>query len=144
MHQSPDSRVSIPKARRFEKVRERHGHRRVDGYAWLRNVDDPEVVAHLEAERSFYEASTAHLRSLVEALTNDMAARVPETDSSVSYRRQRLSYYTRTPTGSEYAQLWRGGDIPEAVGETPAPGDLRKPLARRRHQVTGCCSTPRR
>jgi oligopeptidase B len=96
--------------RRNEKVREEHGHRRLDGYAWLRDLADPEVLAYLEAERSFYEHSTAHLRPLVESLANDMAARVPETDSSVSYRRSRFSYYTKTPAGGEYEQLWRGLD----------------------------------
>lgn len=108
MNQFPDSRVSIPKARRFEKTREIHGDTRVDGYAWLRDVDDADVVAYLEAERSFYDSSTAHLRPLVDSLTSDMAARVPPTDSGASYGRSRFVYYTRTPAGGEYEQLWRG------------------------------------
>jgi oligopeptidase B len=119
----PDSRVSIPNVRRLEKVREEHGHRRVDGYAWLRDVDNPEVLAHLEAERSFYERLTSHLRPLVESLTNHMAARVPATDSSVSYRRSRFSYYNTTPPGSEYEQLWRGVDRLGAGAGQPRSGD---------------------
>ncbi|MGI8699980.1 MAG: prolyl oligopeptidase family serine peptidase [Nocardioidaceae bacterium] len=111
MNQNPDSRVSIPKARRIEKTRELHGDLRVDGYDWLRNVADPDVLAHLTAERSYYDASTAHLRPLVDSLASDMAARVPETDSGVSFERSRFAYYTRTPAGSEYEQLWRGSSI---------------------------------
>ncbi len=115
VNQSPDSRVSIPKARRIEQVREEHGHRRVDGYGWLRAVEDPEVLDYLAAERSYYDSSTAHLAPLVEGLTGDMTRRVPETDWSVSYPCTRFSYYTRTPAGSDYEQLWRGLD--------PATGD---------------------
>jgi oligopeptidase B len=111
VNQLPDSRVSIPNATRNEKVRDEHGHVRIDGYAWLRDVEDPDVRSYLASERDFYESSTAHLRPLVGSLTNAMAARVPETDSSVSYRLTRFSYYNRTPAGSDYEQLWRGVDL---------------------------------
>ncbi len=97
----------------MEFVREQHGHQRVDAYAWLRDVDDPEVLEYLAAERSYYNAATSHLRPLVETLASEMTARVPDTDSSVSYRRQLFSYYTQTPSGSEYAQLCRAVDPPE-------------------------------
>ncbi len=100
-----------------------HGHTRVDGYAWLRDLDDPDVLAYLAAERAFYDSSTAHLRPLVESLTRDMAARVPEADLSVRYRRTRFSYYTQTPRGSEYEQLWRGLDLDELSAIEPSgPG----------------------
>jgi oligopeptidase B len=108
-----DAPVSIPRTRRFEQVREVHGHRRVDGYAWLRDVDSPEVVEHLAAERAYYEAATAHLHPLVESLVSCMASRVPDVDRSPAYRRSRFSYYTRTPTESGYQQLWRGRDLAE-------------------------------
>ena len=123
MNQSPDSRVSIPNAKRIEKSRDAHGHVRVDGYAWLRAVDDPDVRSYLAAERTFYESSTDHLRPLVGSLTNEMAARVPETDSSVSYKLTRFSYYNRTPAGSDYEQLWRGVDLRAAGEGGPGSGD---------------------
>ena len=122
MNDLPDSRVSFPSPRRAEKVREEHGHRRVDGYAWLRDLDDPETLAYLESERSFYDRSTAHLRPLIDHLVNGMTKRVPETDSSVSYPRPRCLYYNRTPAGSEYEQLWRGGDQRGTLDPEPAPG----------------------
>lgn len=115
MDWSLDSRVSIPKARRFEQVRELHGHRRVDGYAWLRDLDDPEVIAHLGQERSFYDAATAHLGPLVKSLANGMASRVPDADRSPAHRRVRFSYYTRTPSETGYEQLWRGRDLAETA-----------------------------
>jgi oligopeptidase B len=104
-------------------VRELHGHRRLDGYAWLCDVDDPEVVAHLAAERACYDASTTHLRPLVDGLTDKMRTRVPDTDSSVSYRRARFSYYNLTPAGSDYEQLWRGSDPSDDVRASRSAGD---------------------
>jgi oligopeptidase B len=124
VNQSPDSPISTPVARRVETVDEIHGFRRVDDYAWLRNLDDPETMAYLGGERSFYDAATAHLRPLVDGLANSMRSRVPDTDSSVSYRRSRCSYYNLTPAGSEYEQLWRGSDrggqphLPSAAADT--------------------------
>ena len=42
-----------------EHVREHHGDRVVDPFEWLRNQDDPEVLAHLEAENAYAEAMTS-------------------------------------------------------------------------------------
>jgi oligopeptidase B len=94
-------------ARRSETVTELHGDRRVDWYAWIRGADEDETMAYLAAERSYYDAATGHLRPLVGALAREMSSRVPLTDSSISHERVRFSYYTRTPSGSEYAQLCR-------------------------------------
>lgn len=113
----------MPKARRSEQVHEVHGDRRVDAYAWLCEADNPEVLEYLSAERAFYDASTVHARPLVDGLTSRMTSRVPETDSSVSFRRSRFSYYTRTPSGSEYEQLWRGSDPAGRVDGVPAEMD---------------------
>ena len=41
-----------PRAKRVEHVREHHGDRVVDPYEWLRDKEDPEVIAHLEAENA--------------------------------------------------------------------------------------------
>ena len=111
-------------------MRQIHGHRRVDGYAWLRDLADPEVVAHLGAERCFYEAATAHLGPLVESLKNSMASRVPDADRSASHRRLRFSYYTRTPADSGYQQLWRGRDLADTE-QDPADELLLDPVALR-------------
>ena len=96
-----------PVARREPVTSELHGVRRVDDYAWLRDVESPAVLAHLRAERDFYDASTLHLGPLATTLLNEMSSRVPPTDRSVSWRLDKFSYYTRTPSGSEYAELCR-------------------------------------
>jgi oligopeptidase B len=122
------NRGSPPVARRDPVVRRLHGVDRVDDYAWMRDTASPELVQHLAAERSWYEAATDHCRSLVEDLATEMASRVPPFDRSVSWRRQQCSYYTQTLPGSEYLQLLRhchqrnGANGAKSVAEE-APGD---------------------
>ena len=61
----------------------------------------PTLLAHLVAERLWYDTATGHLSSLVETLRSEMAGRVPATDRSVSWRLQDCSYYTALPAGRE-------------------------------------------
>jgi oligopeptidase B len=96
-----------PTARRAPTVRSLHGVDRVDDYAWLRDTSSPEVLAHLAAERAWYDAASSHSRSLVETLATEMSSRVPPADRSVSWGRLRFSYYTFTAAGREYPQLMR-------------------------------------
>ena len=84
-----------------------HGIVREDPYGWLREVGTPEVVAHLSAERAWYDAATGHLHSLVTGLLAEMKARTPETDLSVPWSHGDFSYYTRVPTGRDHEQLLR-------------------------------------
>jgi oligopeptidase B len=107
----PVSMAAAPEARREPVERTDHGVTRVDDYAWLREVDRPEVLAHLEAERAFYDAATSHLRPLVETLASEMSVRVPAMEPTAApWRLEAFSYYMLTPTGSEYAQLFRTFD----------------------------------
>jgi oligopeptidase B len=86
----------------------------------MRDRESPELLAHLTAERAFYDAATGHLSSRVEVLRAEMTDRLPATDRSVSWRRQGFSYYTEVPAGREYAQLLRDIDIP-AASAPPIP-----------------------
>ncbi len=84
-----------------------HGVVREDPFGWLREVGAPEVVAHLSAERAWYDAATGHLSSLVTGLLAEMEARTPETDLSAPWPHGDFSYYTRVPTGRDHEQLLR-------------------------------------
>ena len=53
-----------PIAKQVPTTRERHGDVVVDEYAWLRDRDDPDTLAYLEAENAFVEKATAHLAPL--------------------------------------------------------------------------------
>ena len=63
---SPDE---PPTTARRRVVHRAHGDERVDEYAWLRDADDPAVIAHLEAENAWTEHTLAHLGPLRERTT---------------------------------------------------------------------------
>jgi oligopeptidase B len=91
-----------PVAPRRPEVIEAHGDRRVDDWAWLRDRDDPDVLALLRAENGFTEAATAHLRPLRERLFEEIRARILETDLSVGTRHGDWWYFGRTVEGLDY------------------------------------------
>jgi oligopeptidase B len=75
---------------------------RTDDYYWLRERDDPAVIAYLEAENAYTEAMMAHTADIQETLFQEIRARIKQTDESVPYKRDDHYYYTRTEDGREY------------------------------------------
>ncbi len=92
-----------PVAKHVPQVRSHHGDEVSDPFEWLRDKDDPEVVAHLQAENRYAEEVTAHLAPLREAIFEEIRSRVQETDLSVPVRYRGWWYYTRTREGQQYA-----------------------------------------
>ena len=101
-----------PQAPREPHEHTEHGVVRTDPYHWMRRTDDPLLLAHLGAERLWYDTATGHLNSLVEKMRSEMLGRVPATDRSVSWRLQDCYYYTVLPAGREHHQLLRERDGP--------------------------------
>ena len=79
-----------------------HGRERVDEWYWLRDKDDPGVIAHLEAENAYTAAATARLGELREAIYTEIVGRIQETDLTVPSRRDGWWYYSRTVEGLQY------------------------------------------
>ena len=79
-----------------------HGHVRVDDYYWLRERDNPEVVAYLEAENAYTDAVMAHTEAFQQTLFEEIKGRVKQTDESVPYKLDDYWYYTRWEEGREY------------------------------------------
>ncbi|MFV0463206.1 MAG: S9 family peptidase [Nostocoides sp.] len=92
-----------PVAHREDHVRIHHGETFHDPYEWLRERDDPDVLAYLEAENAYAEARTAHLAPLRATLFAEIKSRVKEADLSVPVRSGPWWYYTRTVEGAAYA-----------------------------------------
>jgi oligopeptidase B len=92
-----------PSAPRRPHVVSAHGDDRHDPWFWLRERDDPEVLAYLEAENAYTDQETALLAPLRSTLFEEMKARIKETDMSVPARRGPWWYYTRTEEGKDYA-----------------------------------------
>ena len=79
-----------------------HGETRVDEYSWLRNREDPEVLAYLEAENRYTEAVMRGTEPLQQRLFGEMRGRIKETDLSVPERMDGWLYYHRTEEGAQY------------------------------------------
>lgn len=99
---SVESVVAAPIAKTVPTERVHHGDVFVDEYEWLRDKDDPEVVAYLEAENAYTEARTAHLAELREKIFTEIKSRTQETDLSVPTRMGEYWYYSRSFEGKQY------------------------------------------
>ncbi|MDP9402713.1 MAG: S9 family peptidase [Actinomycetota bacterium] len=111
-------RPSPPVARRRPARLVAHGDERVDEWYWLRERDDPEVVAHLDAENDHTRAALAHTEAAQQLLFEEMVGRILETDTSVPAAKRGWSYYSRTVEGLQYAISCRrpaGGEGDEQV-----------------------------
>ncbi|MBI3958924.1 MAG: S9 family peptidase [Chloroflexi bacterium] len=95
-----------------------HGDRRVDPYYWLRERDNPEMIAYLEAENAYTKASMAHTETLQKELFAEMKGRIKETDETVPVEKSGYFYYRRTVEGKQYPIYCRkvgALDAPEQV-----------------------------
>jgi oligopeptidase B len=81
---------------------ENHGYARTDNYFWLKERDNPDVLAYLESENEYTEAVMAHTKELQEQLFEEIKGRIKETDTSVPYRLDDYWYYTRWEESEEY------------------------------------------
>ncbi len=97
-----DAGDTPPVARRETTTRVVHGQPLVDPYAWLRERDDPEVRAYLEAENAYTARAMRHTEPLQEELYGELVGRLQETDSSVPVRVDDYWYYSRTVEGLQY------------------------------------------
>jgi len=101
MTQSPPP-APPPIARKQHTETRLHGVVLTDDYAWMRDKENPDVTAYLEAENAYAEAEIAPLAGLREELYQEMLSHVKQTDVSVPYRDGAWWYYTRTEEGLQY------------------------------------------
>ncbi len=95
--------TSPPVAKRVPLERTHHGDTFIDHYEWLRDKDDPEVIAYLEAENAWTAHQNSHLDDLRQHVFEEIKGRVQETDLSVPARRGEWWYYSRTVEGKQYS-----------------------------------------
>lgn len=109
-----------PVAARRPLVRELHGDRFTDDYAWLRDRErrDPDVLAYLDAENAYFDHAMAHALPLREKLFEEIKGRIKETDQSAPVLWDDWWYYDRTVEGLQYrieCRKPRSLDAPEEV-----------------------------
>ncbi|MEM8485703.1 MAG: S9 family peptidase [Bacteroidota bacterium] len=94
--------IDTPVAAKKPHELEKHGDVRVDDYYWLRERENPEVIAYLEEENAYTKEVMAHTESLQDALFEEIKGRIKQDDSSVPVFRDGYWYYTRYEEGLDY------------------------------------------
>jgi oligopeptidase B len=114
---SEGTALKAPVARREPVEHVLHGDRRVDHYGWLRQKENPEVIAYLEAENTFTDAMLKSTEAFQEKLYQEMLGRIQQRDLSVPYKLRGYFYFTRTEEGKQYAFRCRRRDAEGAAEE---------------------------
>jgi len=99
--------MQAPIAKKVPKTLSAHQHDRQDNYYWMNQREDPEVIAHLEAENAYFEARTQVQSELRETLFQEIKGRIKEDDSSVPYVKDGYEYQTKFETGDQYPRFLR-------------------------------------
>ena len=99
--------MTTPVAKKIDKKLTIHGHTRVDPYYWLREREDPEVIAYLEAENAYTEAIMKDTKDFENQLYKEIVGRIRQDDQSVPYLEDGYYYYTRFEEGGEYPLVCR-------------------------------------
>ncbi|MEQ9564070.1 MAG: S9 family peptidase, partial [Woeseiaceae bacterium] len=113
-----NDRPAEPSAEKRPVELELHGDVRVDDYYWLRERENPEVIAYLEAENAYMEKALEPFMGLQKVLYDEMKSRIRQDDESAPYRRGDYFYYYRYVEGEEYpiyARKKGSLDAPEEV-----------------------------
>ena len=90
----------MPEKKPFEM--ELHGDVRVDDYYWLRERENPEVIAYLNAENAYTEKMMVPIKGIQTILFDEIRSRMKEDEESAPYKRGDYYYYYRYVEGSEY------------------------------------------
>ena len=99
--------VAAPAAAKKPRDVSVHGDRRIDDYFWLRERDNPEVQAHLQAEAAHADAWFKPHEAAINKLFEEMKGRVQQRDQSVPQRRGAYWYASRTLEGQQYPVFFR-------------------------------------
>jgi oligopeptidase B len=108
----PTDFPSPPQAEQRPYSYERHGVTIDDPWHWLRdqgypNVTDPDVLAYLKAENTYFDGWKAQHQALLDQLFEEMKGRIKEDDSSVPIRDGEFLYWWAFKPGSQYRTWYR-------------------------------------
>ncbi len=95
--------LSPPDAAKIPVVKELHGDKLTDDYAWLRDRENPEVISYLKAENSYAEKMMKDTKKLQKKIFREFIERIDETDLSVPVKRGEYFYYSRAEKGNQYS-----------------------------------------
>ena len=127
-HHAPQASPTPPIApkRYGYRVRDQFGQHFDDPWDWLRDGEDPEVRAHLEAENAWADTVTAPTREAAARLVEEVKASTALTDVTVPIREGEFWYFRRFAEGQSYATHHRAPVERDEAGApiplVPSPG----------------------
>ena len=127
-HHAPQASPTPPIApkRYGYRVRDQFGQHFDDPWDWLRDGENPEVRAHLEAENAWADAVTAPTREAAARLVEEVKASTALTDVTVPIREGEFWYFRRFAEGQSYATHHRAPVERDEAGApiplVPSPG----------------------
>ena len=92
----------IPKAPKYPKTLEKHGHLREDPYYWMNDREHPDILPYLQAENKYFETDTKDCENLRSTLYTEMRARIKEDDNSLPTFKRGYWYRSEYEKGKEY------------------------------------------
>ncbi|WP_246094020.1 MULTISPECIES: prolyl oligopeptidase family serine peptidase [Mesorhizobium] len=113
-----DERPQPPLPRAEPRIRVLHDDVTEDSYGWLRDRENPDVRAYLEAENSYAEQATAHLAELKAELIAEIEGRQPSEGAPPAFQVGPFEYFQRPEPGLSHPAWWRrhmAGDSAELV-----------------------------
>ena len=105
--QPPAQTVTPPRAEKAPTILETMGHRRVDEYFWMRDRNDPRVIAYLEAENAYAASVMRPTERLQEKLYAEMVGRLKPDEASLPVEDNGYLYSTRYEPGKDYPVFCR-------------------------------------
>ena len=93
------SRSAYPPAHRIPVARTFHGDTFIDNYEWLRDSHSQQTRAFIHAQNALAAKRLSALKPLSNALFDEMAHRIRQTDMSVPVRMDDWWYFGRTVEG---------------------------------------------
>ena len=94
--------MNPPIAKKIPKTFEHHGDIRQDDYYWLNEKTNPEVIAYLEAENSYFKDVMKPLEGITNEIYEAMVARIPESEKEVPVQHGPYFYYSREEKELQY------------------------------------------
>ncbi|MGE5086944.1 MAG: oligopeptidase B, partial [Bacillota bacterium] len=96
------TKLEFPLATKHPHSLEKHGDVRSDDYYWLRDRENPKVIAYLTAENKFTNEVLSPVKSLETKIFNEMKGRIKEDESTVPAKMGEYYYLARYEKGQQY------------------------------------------
>ena len=109
--------MKAPIAKKIDKTLKLHGDTRIDSYFWMNEKENPEVIAHLDAENTYCDFMMEDTEDLQNNLYEEMKARYKKDDESLPYFFNEYWYIVRHEDGKEYPIFCRKHQNLEAEEE---------------------------